>query len=242
LSLLNMAPAAARTVNPWVPGRDCDLHQIRALPDLGVAGVVVVDDLHGADLSRRMLEVVPLDDGVARGAPQQDDRSRAGGEPHRAVHVGQGRGLGAAGFSLDHVMQLDELDPFGQGELSGPVVRRADLVVGEPERGILEGVDDDGVRVGQVREPDQRLGMAGEIGRRWPLPHDEALSEHVPFVLVEVSPQRSGNLRRPIHREDEESARSRFNGVVEQRLCQPEPSSYELSVEGWSSRRLGGRR
>lgn len=62
------------------------------------------------------------------------------------------------------MVQLDDLDAFGEGQLPGPVVAGADFVLGEADGGVLEGVDEHHVGVVVVGQVDERFGVGGDVG------------------------------------------------------------------------------
>src|SRR5829696_8970073 len=104
------------------------------MPNLGLPGFRVVDDLERSNFTSGLLEMVKADDGITGVAVEQDDRARAGRKPDAAVHVIDFWFLRLGGAQhLPVVVKLKHLHASRDGCLSGAVVSGANLILCESD-------------------------------------------------------------------------------------------------------------
>jgi hypothetical protein len=189
---------------------------------------VVVEQAERADVTGRLLELGELDVGVAGLAPQQDHAARPGGDPRRAVHVGQaGRPLAVAAV-LALVVQGDDLDPVGEGELEGVVDAGADVVLHEVEGDVFQRVEHD--RAGAVLPGHlgQQCRVRPQVVGKRAAPHHEMLAEDGPVGRRGHPGHGAADLLGPVGRDVEDPPGLGRHRPAQHRSLQSDPRQDQL--------------
>jgi len=130
------------------------------------------------------------------------------------------------------MVQLNHLRTGPDGQLPRPVVARADVILRQAHRRILDRVDGDRVRTRSTAHLHHQRRVRSEVGRRRTLPHHEPILKNSTPLRPHRPGQRPGRLLRTVHRQIQHPALTWDDRPVQHLGEKTEPGHDDLTKQG----------